>query len=93
MKSVCFMRTVTLEDAKVRLEELARHVQSTGESIGLTKDDQVIVVLGPAGDRLPQGLTAGELADRIAKRPRMSQEEAESFARDVEEGIRFFDRR
>jgi antitoxin (DNA-binding transcriptional repressor) of toxin-antitoxin stability system len=84
------MRTVTIGDAKVRLEELARHVRNTGESIGLTKDGEVTAVLRPADDRLPRALTGRELADRREKRPQMAAGDAEAFARDVEDGIRFF---
>jgi antitoxin (DNA-binding transcriptional repressor) of toxin-antitoxin stability system len=88
------MRTVTIDEAKVRLEVLARHVQNTGESIGLTEAGEVIAVLRPPAYRLPHALTGRELAERIEDEghPRMSPADAEAFARDVEEGIRFADR-
>jgi prevent-host-death family protein len=80
--------TLTVTDAARGFSDLINRVRYRGESATLTKNGRVVARIIPTGR--PHSITAGELAKLWKERPRLSPDDAESFARDIEEGRKFF---
>jgi prevent-host-death family protein len=78
---------LSVTEAARGFSDLINRVHYRGESAVLTKNGRAVARIVPTG---PPPITGAELARRWKERPQLSSKEAEAFARDIEEGRRFF---
>jgi prevent-host-death family protein len=79
--------TLSVTDAARGFSDLINRVHYRGESATLTKNGRVVARLIPAG---PPPITGAELATRLKPGSFLTPKEADDFARDIEQGRRFF---
>jgi antitoxin (DNA-binding transcriptional repressor) of toxin-antitoxin stability system len=70
----------SVEDVSQHFEEYMHRVEDQGASIVLTRDDQPVAELRP----VPKARRLRELPEILASLPRLSEDEAASFAADLE---------
>lgn len=82
------MKTMPIEEARKRLDDLSVELNITGQTIGLTRDGQLVLRLAPSGPLAsPARITGREAAAHLGSIPGLPVSDAEQFARDVERGI------
>jgi len=74
-------RTLSVSEMSRGFADYIKGVASGGESIILTLDDKPVAEIRP----VPKGITGAEALEIFRSRPRLTPEEAEAFARDIEE--------
>jgi prevent-host-death family protein len=79
--------TLSVTEAARSFSDLINRVRYRGESAVLTKNGRAVARIVPPGSPT---ITGAELAKLWKDRPRLSPKEAETFARDLEEGRKFF---
>ena len=80
----------TLTEAERNISDLLKRVVECGETVLLTRDGQVVGRITP--DEPRKVLAGNEFAETWARRPRLTPEEAEQLAVDVEEARRLWNR-
>ena len=81
--------SLTLQEAAARLHEAVERARSRGESTLLTDGGEPVARVVPVEAAKH---TVGELLAWLPTRPRLSPEEAEAFAADIEEGRRLLNK-
>jgi prevent-host-death family protein len=79
--------TLTVTEAARGFSDLINRVHYRGESAVLTKNGRPVARVVPTG---PPPITGAELAKDWKQKPSLSLKNAETFARDIEGGRRFF---
>ena len=77
-------RTITIEDAAENLASYVDDISRTGESVVLTRGGKSVAEIRPTR----QTARLSELRAILESGPRLTPEEAEDFARDVQEARR-----
>lgn len=80
-------QTLSVTEAARGFSDLVNRVRYRGESAVLTKNGRPVARLVPVE---PPPITGAELAKRWKPGSFLTPKEAEDFARDIEEGRRFF---
>jgi antitoxin (DNA-binding transcriptional repressor) of toxin-antitoxin stability system len=76
------IRRVTVTEAARNFADIVNRAFYRGETTVLTRNGQAVAHIAPAA---PIGLPVAEIRRRLKLRRRMSPENAEAFARDIEE--------
>lgn len=80
--------TLTVTDAARNFSDVINRVVYRGDTAILTRNGKPVARIIPERPKV----TGRELAKIWAKRERMPKEEAEAFARDIEEGRRLYNK-
>lgn len=81
--------TLTVTEVARNFSDVINRVVYRGDTAILTRNGKPVARIIPEPAK---ALTGRELADLLEKRQRMPLDEAEAFARDVEEGRRLYNR-
>ena len=73
--------SLTVAEAAKNLAQVVSDVRRRHERVVLFENGQAVAELAPVA---PRGKTGAEIAANWSKRPHLSPEDAESFARDIE---------
>lgn len=80
-------QVLSVTEAARGFSDLVNRVRYRGESAVLTKNGRAVARLVPVG---PPPITGAELCKRWKPGSLLTPKEADDFARDIEEGRRFF---
>jgi antitoxin (DNA-binding transcriptional repressor) of toxin-antitoxin stability system len=76
---------ISVADAASDFPRVLAHVEASGESVVLVRDGRSVAQIIPLGRSNQPARTGHELAERWKTAPRLPPDEAEAFARDLED--------
>jgi antitoxin (DNA-binding transcriptional repressor) of toxin-antitoxin stability system len=74
--------TITVDDATHQFSDLLTRVEKKGEEIAIVRDGNVVARIIPGRKKIT---TLGDLRRAWAKGPRLSQEEADAWLKEIDE--------
>ena len=81
--------TITVTEAARNFSDVINRVVYRGDTAILTRNGKAVARIVPEKSK---GLAGTELAEILSKRVRMPREEADAFAKDIEEGRRLYNK-